>query len=114
MMMRHVSGSIVGGVALATGLSGCLLPLDASPPWMNFTNDSSQDVVVIIEGLSDEYPVVVSSGSTHPEFLDICLGTGIRVETTTGEFIGRVEGKACPDWTLTINQDGSLDYLEDE
>ncbi len=80
---------------------------------MSFTNDSSQDVVATIEGLSDEYPRVVSSGSSYPESLGECQGTGIRVETESGELLGRVEAQACPDWTLTINEDGTLDYVED-
>ena len=81
---------------------------------MHFANDSSQDVVVIIEGLSDEFPQLVASQRSYTEGLDKCYGTGIRVETETGERIGRVQGQACPDWTLMINEDGSLDYAKDK
>jgi hypothetical protein len=113
IVVRRVIGAVAGGVAVAVSLSGCLFAYDAAKPGMHFTNDSSQDVVVIVEGLGDEYPRVVSSGSSYPESLGECQGTGIRVETEGGELLGRVIAQACPNWTLTINKDGSLDYVED-
>lgn len=114
MMVRRMIGVIVGSVALATSLSGCLLSIDAAKPVMHFTNDSSQNVVVIIEGMSDEFPQLVASKSSYPNTLDECQGTGIRVETESGDLLGRVDAQACPDWTLTINEDGSLDYVKDK
>ena len=113
-MVRHVIGVIVGSVALATSLSGCLLPIDAAKTHLWYTNDSSQDVVVVVEGFSSEFPDTVASQSSYPYGVSKCEGTGIRVETVSGEFIGRVKAQACPNWTLTINKDDSLDYVKDE
>ena len=113
-MARHVIGVIVGSVALATSLSGCLLPIDSSGSFVRYANESSQDVVVIIETLTQEYPQLVASQSSYPFGLDDCVGTGIRVETKSGKLIGRIDKQACPNWTLTINKDSSLDYVKDE
>ncbi len=109
---RRAAGVIAGSVALVTSLSGCLLPIDAAKPVMHFTNDSSQDVVVTIEGRGDEFPQLVASQTSYPNTLDECQGTGIRVENESSELIGRVDAQACPDWELTINEDGSLTYEE--
>lgn len=111
-MIRRRVGAMAGSFALATILSGCLLPLDSAGTDLRYTNDSSQDVVVIIETLTQEYPQLVASQSSYPYGLDDCVGTGIRVETEDGELIGRVDSQACPDWTLTINEGGSLTYEE--
>lgn len=113
-MVRRMIGVLVGTAAVAMSLGGCLLPIDAAKPVMHFANDSSQDVVVTIEGRGDEFPQLVASQTSYPNTLDECQGTGIRVETEGGELLGRVDAQACPDWTLTINEDGSLDYVEDE
>jgi hypothetical protein len=112
-MVRRVIGFVVGSAAVAASLSGCKFPYVAAEPEMHFTNDSGQGVVVIVEGLSDEYPRVVASRSSYPYRLSECMGTGIRVETKGGDLLGRVGEQACPDWTLTINEDGSLDYVKD-
>ncbi len=112
-MARRVIGVIIGSVAVAVSLGGCLLSVDAAKPVMHFANDSGQDVVVTIEGRGDEFPQLVASQTTYPNTLDDCQGTGIRVETEDGELIGRVDEQACPDWTLTISEDGTLDYVED-
>ncbi len=112
-MVRRVIGFFVGSVALATSLSGCLLPIDSSGSYVRYVNVSSQDVVVTIEGLGTEFPMPVASKSSYPESLGECRGTSFRVETVAGEFIGRVKEQACPDWTLTINEDGTLDYVKD-
>lgn len=114
MVVRRVIGVMVGSAAVAVGLSGCILPIDAAQQAMIFTNDSSRAVVVVVEGLSDEYPQLVVRESSYGYGLDECLGTGIRVETESGELIGRVDAQACPDWTLTVNEDGTLDYAEVE
>ena len=113
-MVRRMIGVIVGSVALATSLGGCLLPIDSSGAFVRYANESSQDVVVTIEGLGTEFPMPVASKGSYSESVDKCAGTGIRVETKSGELIGRVDKQACPNWTLTINDDGSLDYVEDE
>jgi hypothetical protein len=107
-------GVIVGSIALATSLSGCLLPIDDAKTYVQYKNNSSQDVVVIIEGFAQEYPQLVTRQSSYPYGLDECGGTGIRVETKSGELIGRVDKQTCPDWTLTVNEDDSLDYVKDK
>ena len=111
-MVRRVIGVIVGSVALATSLSGCLFPLDSAGTNVRYRNNSSQDVVVIIEGLSDEFPMPVASKGSYPYGLSKCQGTRIRVENASGGVLGRVNAQTCPDWTLTINEDGSLNYVE--
>lgn len=111
-MVRRMIGAIVGSVAFATSLSGCLFAYDAAKPEMRIANKSSQNVVVVIEGENVKFPRPVASQSSYPEGLDECQGTGIRVETESGELLGRIGKQACPDWTLTINKDGSLDYVE--
>lgn len=114
MMERRMLGVFVGSVALATSLSGCLLPIDSAGTSVEYVNDSSQDVVVVIETLAQEYPHLVASRSSYPWGLDDCVGTGIRVETEGGKLLGRIDKQACPNWTLTINDDGSLDYAKDK
>jgi hypothetical protein len=79
---------------------------------MWYVNDSSHDVVVIVEGMNVKFEKLVSSDSSYLVDLSECSGTGIRVETSGGELLGRVKAQACPDWTLTINKDGSLDYVK--
>jgi hypothetical protein len=69
---------------------------------------------VTIEGLGDESSSVVPSQKSYLHGLFECEGTGIRVETEDGELIARVKAQACPDWTLTINEDGSLNYVKDK
>lgn len=113
MTARHVTGVIVGTTAVAVSLGGCLFSYDAAKPTMQYVNDSSQDVAVIIEGGSSDYPQEVANHSSYLKGIGVCVGTGIRVENDEGELIGRVDEQACPDWTLTINEDGSLDYVED-
>lgn len=93
-------------------LSGRRPPLDAAKTHVRYTNDSSQDVVVTVEGPNVRIPRQVASRSACPEVLDECQGTGISVETDGGKLIGRVKAQACPDWTLRINENGTLDYAQ--
>ena len=111
-MVRRRIGVVVVSVALAASLSGCLLPIDAAKPEMRVKNESSQDVVVSVEGLSSEFPNIVASQSSYPYGLSECQGTGIRVETESGQLVGRIDKQACPNWTLTVNEDGTLDYVK--
>ena len=97
----------------ATGLSGCLFAHDAAKPMFVFANDYSEPVVVILERGDSEIERLVSSGGSTGVTLTTCYGTGIRVESESGEALGRVDEQACPDWELTINQDGSLTYKEE-
>ena len=113
-MVRRMIGAIVGSVAFATSLSGCLFAYDAAKTHVRYVNDSSRDVVVVIEGMNDEFPMPVASKSSYRETIDECRGTAIRVEIASGELVGRVNEPGCPNWTLTINEDGTLDYVEDE
>ena len=113
-MARHVIGVIVGTAAVAVSLGGCLLSVDAAKPTMRFVNDSSQDVTVIIEDGSSDYPQEVAKHSSYTQGIGVCVGTSIRVQTKSGQLVGRVKEQACPDWTLTINEDGTLGYVKDE
>ena len=113
-MVRRALGAVVGGIAVAAMLSGCLLPIDSSGSYVVYANESSQNVVVTIEGENVKFPKEVAGKTSYPEVLDECQGTGIRVETKSGELIGRIDKQACPHWTLTINDDGSLAYVKDE
>ena len=56
----------------------------------------------------------VASKGSYPESIPECVGTGIRVEAKSGELIGRINKQACPNWTLTVNEDGTLDYVKDK
>jgi hypothetical protein len=114
MMVGRVFGVIVGTAAVAVSLGGCLLPIDAAVPTMRYVNDSSQDVTVIIEGRSSDFPEEVANHSSYSKGIGVCIGTGIRVETKSGQLVGRVKEQACPNWTLTINEDGTLDYVENK
>lgn len=112
-MARHVMGGVVGSVALGASLSGCLFSYDAASTDVKYVNQSRQDVAVIIEGMNDEFPMPVASKSSFREPIDECRGTSIRVESADGSLVGRIDEPGCPNWTLTINEDGSLDYVED-
>lgn len=112
--MRLAMGRVlVTAVGLAS-LAGCLIAVDAAVPMIRFVNDSDRDARFVIEAFGSEGSLLVSAHSSYTSPLDECAGTGLRVETTDGELIGRIHEPACPDWTLTINEDGSLDYTEDE
>ena len=113
-MARHAIGVIVGSVALAASLSGCLISVDAAKPTMRFVNDSSQDVTVIIENGSSDYPEEVAKHSSYLMGIGVCVGTGIRVQTKSGQLVGSIDKQACPNWTLTVNEDGTLDYVKDK
>lgn len=108
--MRRGVGVVVGSIAVSVCLGGCAI--DAAHPEMNLANDSSEDVVVIVEDLSGEYPQEIARESRSTLGVSECWGTGIRVETSSGDLLGRVDAEVCPNWTLTIHSDGSLDYVE--
>lgn len=111
-MVRRVIGVIVGAAAVAVSLGGCLISVDAAKPTMRYVNDSSQDVTVIIEGRSSDYPQEVANHSSYSNGIGVCVGTGIRVETKSGQLLGRIDKQACPRRILTVNEDGTLDYVE--
>ena len=111
-MVRRVIGVILGSVAFVAGVSGCLLSVDAAKPTMRFVNDSSQDVAVIIEDGSSDYPQEVAKHGSHTMGIGVCVGTSIRVQTKSGQLVGRIDKQACPHWILTVNEDGTLDYVK--
>ena len=111
-MVRRMIGVIVGTAAVAVSLGGCLLSVDAAKPTMRFVNDSSQDVTVIIEDGSSDYPQEVAKHSSYTQGIGVCVGTSIRVQTKSGQLVGRIDKQACPHWILTVNEDGSLDFVE--
>jgi hypothetical protein len=79
---------------------------------MRFVNDSSQDVTVIIEDGSSDYPEEVAKHSSYTMGIGVCVGTSIRVQTKSGQLVGRIDKQACPHWILTVNEDGTLDYVK--
>jgi len=93
-------------------LGGCLLPIDPAVPTMGYVNASSQDVTVIIEDGSSDYPQEVAKHSSYTEGIGVCVGTSIRVQTKSGQLVGRIDKQACPHWILTVNEDGTLDYVK--
>ena len=107
---RRVFVAITMSAATATSLSGCVFAYDAAKPEVQFVNDYPEPVVFIIEGSEPERVQRLRSGSGIGVTLNTCYGTGIRVESESGEALGRVDNQACPDWQLTINADGSLTY----
>ena len=72
----------------------------------------AKTVVVTIEGLGTEFPIPVASKGSSPESVQKCVGTSIRVETESGQLVGRIDKQACPNWTLTVNEDGTIDYVK--
>jgi hypothetical protein len=113
IVVLRVFGAVAGGIAVVATLTGCLLPIDAAKPEILYTNQYDENVIVTVEGTDAKFETKVSGGSSYYEYIPGCVGTGIRVETGGGELLGRVRAQACPNWTLTINKDGSLDYVKD-
>lgn len=111
-MAPRAVGIFAAGIVLAASLGGCLFAYDAAKPAVRYRNDTSQDVVIIIEGKGTGFQRLVPSRESFASTISECEGTSIRVETANGELLGRVDSPACPDWELTINADGSLDYVE--
>ena len=111
-MVRRMIGVIVGTAAVAVSLGGCLFSYDAAKPTMHYVNDSSQDVTVIIEDGSSDYPQEVAKHSSYTMGIGVCVGTSIRVQTKSGQLVGRIDKQACPHWILTVNEDGTLDYVK--
>ena len=113
-MVPRAIGVIFASVILTASLGGCMFAYDAAKPSVRYKNDTGEDVVVIVEatGSATEFKRTVPGREAFLSALSECEGTSIRVESASGEFLGRVESPACPDWQLTINADGSLDYVE--
>ena len=91
-------------------LGGCFY--DAAFPTLWYHNKTDETVRVLVSGAEITYELLVPSGRSGTLELRECVGTGLIVETEDGELVGRVNEPACPDMTLTINEDGSLDYIE--
>ena len=114
MMVRRTIGIVVGSVVVATSVSGCLLPIDRAHPTVQFENVLDQTVVFTIEDTGTGIDTAVASGRGGNFPIAECVGTGIRVETESGQLVGRIDKQACPNWTLTVNEDGTLDYIENK
>ena len=99
---------------VVSALSGCVLPIDRARPTVEYENRSDQTVVFTIEGTNSGMHTTVASGHAGDNLVDECVGTGIRVETESGQLVGRIDKQACPNWTLTVNEDGTLDYVKDK
>ncbi|MGN8247377.1 hypothetical protein ACTHAM_001552 [Cellulomonas soli] len=101
----------VGCLAALGLLTGCVY--DAAVPAVYYENRLDEAVVITLEGERGPYEVAVGSDSSNSLGTDECKGTAIVVKTEDGDLVGRVEEAACPDWTLVVNADGTLDYTED-
>ncbi|MEA4944567.1 MAG: hypothetical protein VB080_09035 [Propionicimonas sp.] len=107
----YVPGAVAGSAVALVLLAGCVF--DAGKPEVVFENNLSVDVQVHLDGV--EHPAVIQvsrDGGTNSLPVRDCRGTGIVVETTDGDLVGRVDKPACVDWRLTVNEDGSLTYQE--
>ncbi|WNM26767.1 hypothetical protein RN607_11250 [Demequina capsici] len=111
-LTRPLAATVIVSAAALT-LTGCIVTYDAAKPELLVVNDYSEDVVAVIEGLKSEIDTPVDASRANAMVVDKCMGTAIRVETTSGDILGRVEEQACPGWTLTVNEDGTLTYTED-
>ncbi|MGV8973484.1 MAG: hypothetical protein ACOH10_14265 [Rhodoglobus sp.] len=104
--------AVLGCLASIAMLGGCIFSYDAARPSVMYQNRLDERVIVSLE--DTELPseqTVRSHGEVFFE-MDECLGTAIVVETEDGDYVGKVDQPACPDWMLTINEDGTLDYAE--
>ncbi|GAA3800882.1 hypothetical protein [Cellulomonas soli] len=108
-MKRQIA--TVGCLTALGLLTGCVY--DAARPQVTYENRLDQTVLVTLEGAGGPYEVVVGGDSSNSLGTDECLGTAIVVKTEDGDLVGRVEEPACPDWSLVVNDDGTLDYTED-
>ncbi|MCC2307384.1 hypothetical protein [Cellulomonas chengniuliangii] len=109
--MRQQALATLVCLASTTALSACI-NYDAARPAMSLTNNSDEAVTVRIEGATPSREQDVGPREALLYELDACAGTAIVVETQDGDSVGRVQQKACPSWTLTIEEDGTLDYAE--
>jgi hypothetical protein len=109
--MRRQALATLVCLASATALSGCI-NYDAADPSMTLTNNLDEAVTVSIEGATRSMEQDVGPHEELGYGLDACAGTAIVVETQDGDPVGRVEQQACPSWTLTIEDDDSLEYAE--
>jgi len=89
-----------------------LFAYDTAIPYVDFLSDYTEPVVVIVEGTDPEVDRRVEPQGANSLAIEECLGTGVRVETESGDLVGRVAEQACPGWRLTISGDGSLSYQE--
>ncbi|GAA3800860.1 hypothetical protein [Cellulomonas soli] len=93
-------------------LSGCVY--DAGYTAVSYENRLDDTVVITLEGAGTPNEVVVGGSSYNELAIDECKGTAIVVKTEDGDLVGRVEKPACPDWRLVVNEDGTLDYAEQD
>ena len=108
--IRRAAVAVTMTAALATSLSGCLFAYDAATPEITFVNDYPEPVVFAFEGRDPEFAAHVAAGSSISRGLYSCDGSGIRVETESGDLLAQMDEEVCPDGLLTINADGSLTY----
>ncbi|WP_084075008.1 hypothetical protein [Demequina sp. NBRC 110052] len=97
---------------LTVALTGCLVNYDSAKPEMTISNEYSEDVVVWVGNGSREEDTPLEAGDATVILVPNCVGSEIRVETTSGEVLDRLEERACPNWVLTITEAGELEYTE--
>ncbi|WP_144016147.1 hypothetical protein [Demequina sp. NBRC 110052] len=110
---RRLIHTLTTAAITALTLTGCVFAIDPPHPTVEFFNDSNQTVIFTVEyndGGPDAKAVVVEPHLVGSSSVDVCTGQSIRVETETGEVLGRTTEPACPNWLLTVHEDGTLTY----
>lgn len=113
MGLRQVLSVSAVAVLTAAALAGCF-NYDAAVPQVGYVNRSDVDVRVLVSGAEDDFEQPVPGQNGSGVAIDECFGSGLRVQDENGEVIGEVDQPACPRWTLTINEDMSLTYVEND
>lgn len=110
---RRLIHTLTIAAITALTLTGCVFAIDPAQPGVTYQNDSDRTVKFRVEyDVSGDAgrPISVESHKTGFKTLDECSGDRIRVETETGEILGRTTEPACPNWLLTVHEDGTLTY----
>lgn len=113
-MPRRMVAMVAILAALTSVRGGCQLPLNPAPPEVAFVNNTNRVLHVAVEGLESDLVCGIEPQRRDLLTVDACLGTSLKVETTSRELVGMVVGPLCPDWTLMINEDGTIAHTEDD
>ena len=106
--MRRPVLTVLGCVMVCGLLAGCAI--DYPAPELTMTNELDEQVVVVVQTDTGTVDRRVDAGGENSITLNRCIGYAIVVKDEDGVVLGRVDEAACPDKTLTIRADGTLDY----